>query len=97
MILLVVIVGLFIGLLDPIEIERGHDNVTIVTSKSLGTVSWFSFHLTKEVNDIALVGKGFCNNKTNIVVCNNSDCFAGSSNAGNKGEVNDACSSKYKL
>ena len=36
-------VGLFIGLLDPIEIERGQDNVTIVTSKSLGTVFCFCF------------------------------------------------------
>ena len=37
------IVGLFIGLLDPIEIERGQDNVTIVTSKSLGTVLFLFF------------------------------------------------------
>ena len=50
------------------------------------------------MNDISLVGEGFCNNKINIAVCNISDCFAGSSNNGNKDdEVNDACSSKSKL
>ena len=43
LILLVLIVGLFIGLLDPIEIERGQDNVTIVTSKSSGTYSLLLF------------------------------------------------------